>query len=128
MKKEGNLNKDPYKILRSQTDMAMEEIDKLTLREAWSRVYLLRPRKPEDNRKEVCLTGFSPLEKEKIGRLVGSSSEFKWVKSVTKELAFLVCGAEAGFVKIRKAREQGAILLNKDEFLHMMKTGELPSE
>ena len=47
-------------------------------------------------------------------------------KSVTVDLNFLCCGANAGPKKIEKAREQGVVVLSEEQFKTLLKTGEIP--
>ena len=47
------------------------------------------------------------------------------VKSVTKNLAYLCCGENAGYKKLEKAKEINAILLTRKEFINFLETGEI---
>src|SRR5208282_5058850 len=53
-------------------------------------------------------------------------SGFDVVDSVTVHLAILVTGPEPGPVKLEKAKNQGAHILNLDQFENLIETGELP--
>jgi BRCT domain type II-containing protein len=47
------------------------------------------------------------------------------VGSVTRNLAFLCAGENAGPKKLQKANEQGVYILSKDQFVHLIETGEI---
>jgi len=79
-----------------------------------------------DHLNEVCFTGFNKQAKNKLTELAKSRG-LTVRKSVTVELNFLCCGDTAGPSKIDKAREQGVIALNENEFISLLKTGELPT-
>ena len=48
------------------------------------------------------------------------------VTSVTKNLAYLCCGQNAGPKKLEKARAQGVTLLTESDFYNLVGTGETP--
>jgi NAD-dependent DNA ligase len=76
---------------------------------------------------EVCFTGFKKSEKEELTSL--SESKKLFVKSsVTKNLVFLCYGYNAGPAKLHKACQQGVIILDKDQFSHLLETGEIPTD
>jgi NAD-dependent DNA ligase len=76
---------------------------------------------------EICFTGFKKTDKIKLVEI--AESEGMFVRdSVTKQLEFLCCGYNAGPKKIEKSRHQGAIVLNEEQFLTMLKTGEIPEK
>ncbi len=76
---------------------------------------------------EICFTGFKKIDKERLETTAEDTGLFV-VTSVRKSLEFLCCGYNAGPKKIEKAREQGAFILNEEQFLTLMETGELPVE
>ena len=80
------------------------------------------PRK--DKLMQVCFTGFSAPEK---AELVGLAQEHKLVvaTSVTKDLAFLCTGENAGPAKLAEATAQGVALLTRSQFEHLLATGEV---
>jgi len=86
-----------------------------------------RPRPPAGSI-EVCFTGFKAVEKAELIS-IAEVSGFLFVRpSVTKNLHFLICGENAGPAKVRKARAQGVIALNPNEFRTFVTTGEIPDE
>jgi len=76
---------------------------------------------------EVCFTGFNASEKADLIQ-AAESAMFRVRSGVTKGLQFLCCGANAGPSKVRKAREQGVIVLTAEEFRSLAQTGEVPDE
>lgn len=74
---------------------------------------------------KICFTGFTSVEKERLGRLA-KANDLVVVKSVTRSLAYLVLGPNAGPAKLRDAREQNAIIMNEGQFEKFILTGELP--
>jgi NAD-dependent DNA ligase len=115
------------RILRSRTELSSEEIQSMSDGEAWRRVYSLPKRaKTIDHNGEICFTGFSPSQKSNMQQ-AAQRRGFKVVKSVTKRLAFLCAGPNAGPSKLQKARQCGATILSLDELTRMLETGEVPA-
>ncbi len=120
-------NKDPKKILMSKTDMLKEEIETLSVAEQWSIVYSLSPSKSSIKNKsksEVCFTGFGISKKEEL-ELLAVENNFHIAKSVTKKLTYLVGGVNVGPKKLEKAEKVGATILTENEFIQLIKTGEI---
>ncbi len=116
----------PTMILRSKSDMTLEEIAELTDAEAWKRIYSIRSTKIKDNRLQVCFTGFGKSKKEELIN-IARDNRLKVVASVTKKLDYLVGGDNAGPKKIEKAEAQGVQFLNELQFANLIETGETPS-
>lgn len=76
---------------------------------------------------DICFTGFKKEDKEFLTNLA-KQKNLNIRSSVTKNLAFLCCGYNAGPKKIETARKQGVIVLNENQFKTMLETGELPEE
>lgn len=112
------------RILLSNSDMTPESIGRLSEAQAWRLVYSL-PRPDRDERVEVCFTGFGASEKHELFRLA-EGANLRIAKSVTKGLSLLVCGPNAGPVKIEQAGAQGVVLLERAEFETFLQTGEIP--
>lgn len=74
---------------------------------------------------DVCFTGFKSEDKK---RLIDLSEQHGLIvrSSVTRALNYLCCGYNAGPKKIEKARSQGVVAVNEQQFLAMLETGELP--
>ncbi|QRN40383.1 hypothetical protein IHJ55_05545 [Pectobacterium carotovorum] len=87
--------------------------------------YLHLFQKPKTNLFEVCFTGFKKADKD---RLVSFATESKMTvrSSVTQNLQVLCCGYNAGPTKITAARMKGVLILDEEQFLHMVSTGEVP--
>ena len=112
------------RALLSKTDLSRDEITKLSEGAAWNLFYERSPSKPKDRRSQVCFTGFKEPEKLELIS-VAELNGLKSVSSVTKKLAYLVCGDNAGPSKMEKAAAQGAYILDASQFLTVMETGEL---
>lgn len=112
------------RILLSKTDLMPEAVESMTEAQAWRFVYSLPKPKP-DQRLEVCFTGFGVSEKAELCE-TAKRANLKVVKSVTKSLSLLVCGANAGPMKLERAGAQGVVLLDADEFRAFLGTGEIP--
>lgn len=110
-------------ILLSKTDMSAEKIAPLTDTEAWNIIYSLR--KAPDLRLEVCFTGFGASKKRELEGLA-TTKNFKVVTAVTKHLAFLVGGENAGPAKLAKAAEQGVQVLTTEQFFSLAEHGVVP--
>lgn len=114
----------PTMILKSKSDMSLEEISALSDGEAWRIIYSIRTVKAKDNRLQVCFTGFGSSEKEELINLA-HDNRLKVVASVTKKLDYLVGGDNAGPKKIEKAEAQGVQFLNVLQFINFIETGEV---
>ena len=82
--------------------------------EAWKLVYSISPKKPRDNRLEICFTGFGVTKKKTLNDLA-SRKNMKVVNSVTKNLHILCIGENAGPKKIEKAKAQGVEIINEKQ-------------
>ena len=112
------------RILLSNSDLSREAIIALSEAQAWRLVYSL-PRPERDERVEVCFTGFGASEKLQLSQLA-EAANLRVAKSVTKGLSLLVCGPNAGPVKLEQAGAQGVVLLERAEFEIFLQTGEVP--
>lgn len=113
------------KALLSKTDLTNLQIDALSEAQGWAVIYgkANANRRPKDDRHQVCFTGFGATDRDTLGALA-ESSHLNVVTSVTKDLHFLVAGENAGPAKLEKARQQGARVMSKAEFVAMLETGE----
>ena len=112
------------RALLSKTMMAREDIDLLSEKQAWNLLYEASPPKAKDQRSQVCFTGFREPEKSVLINLAEANG-LRSVNSVTKNLSYLVCGENAGPLKMEKAAKQGAFLVEANEFIALMETGEI---
>lgn len=115
----------PTMILLAKSDMTKEQVAELSDAEAWRLIYSIRSLKAKDTRLQVCFTGFGKSEKQELTHLADSKN-FNVVSSVTQKLDFLCCGENAGPKKLEKAEKQGVQVLNKEQFVRLLETGEVP--
>ncbi len=127
MTRKNNPNFDPIKIIHTNENMTLEEIEKLSDSERWKILrQILAKKNPADNRYQVHFTGFNKEDKAELKNLTHLNEKFKKVESVTQGLTFLVYGETASEKKIKKAKQQDVEILNKAEYLQLLETGELP--
>jgi NAD-dependent DNA ligase len=114
-------------ILKSKTDLSDEQIAAMSDGEAWGLVYTLKPSKSRYQKaaNQICFTGFSPIDKERLGQ-TAISHGFEVVTKVTKALAYLVSGANAGPSKCKQAREQEVVIMTEEQFAKFLCDGEIP--
>ncbi len=74
---------------------------------------------------DICFTGFDADTKRRLTELA-KEKEITIRVGVTKDLSFLCCGKSPGPVKLKKAREVGAIILSGKELITLFETGEAP--
>lgn len=116
-------------ILLAKSDLTESEIDAMSDREAWSWLYTQFPPKSKKYKKnyaEICFTGFSASERKELEN-EARDCHLDVVKSVTKNLRYLVAGANAGPSKLKKAADQEVVVLTLDQYRKMLETGELPT-
>jgi NAD-dependent DNA ligase len=112
-------------IYLAKSGVTKEDVQALSESEAWALVKATRAKKAQDNRLEICFTGFS-LSKKKELTDIAERYNIKVVSSVTKKLDFLCGGENAGPKKIEKAESQGVQFLTEAQFIRLVETGELP--
>lgn len=83
-----------------------------------------REAEPKNKTLSVCFTGFAEYEKEELQKL-SKDKNIRVVTAVSSITNFVVAGDNAGPVKLRKASEYGALIMNKEQFINLTKTGEL---
>jgi NAD-dependent DNA ligase len=114
------------RILKARSAFTLEQIEAMTDSQGWEWIYAnAKPRK--ERRSQVCFTGFSVTEKTALID-AALNAKLDVVDSVTKNLAFLCAGENAGPVKLAKAKGQGVLVLDKSQFLNLLETGEVPLE
>jgi NAD-dependent DNA ligase len=86
--------------------------------------YVPAPPKVE-SRPEICFTGFPKVQRSVLEHLA-SDHQMAVKKDVTKGLAFLCCGPNAGPAKVAKARDRGCLIIDEPGLKMMLDTGELP--
>ena len=111
------------RILKANSFFSAEEIAEMSDAQGWDWIYAnAKPRK--EKLTQVCFTGFSAADKVNLVALA-QAANLGIVGSVTKNLAFLCAGENAGPAKLEKAQEQGNHILSKEQFLHLLETGEV---
>ena len=83
------------------------------------------PRITPDGKNQILFTGFSASERMDLEQKAAGSG-LKVMKTPGKALTFLCYGDNAGPVKVAKAQEAGAFIIDSEQFLHLILTGELP--
>lgn len=114
------------RILRAKSPFTAAELDRMSEKEGWSWVYLNRSNVPRAQVPEVCFTGFSVVDRARLEALA-QEVRLKVAPTVTKKLLFLVAGENAGPAKLKKAQEQGTVVIDESRFLQFVEDGELPS-
>jgi len=112
-------------ILRAKSDFSQEQIAKMTDREAWAWIYSQRPRKTQEKLNQICFTGFSASVKAELQEKA-KQAQLQIVTRITKNLRYLCAGDNAGPAKMKEAIEKEVIIINKQQFLKIIETGELP--
>lgn len=111
------------RILKAKRPFSASEIAAMSDAQGWDWIYAnAKPRKEKQT--QVCFTGFSSTEKLALGALA-QDARLEVVASVTKSLAFLCAGENAGPTKLEKAKAQGNHVLSKEQFLRLLETGEI---
>lgn len=73
----------------------------------------------------ILFTGFYAAQRAELEE-VARQSGMTVMKSSGKSLSFLCYGFNAGPSKVAKAQEAGSFIIDSDQFLHLIRTGELP--
>nr|OYN52303.1 hypothetical protein B7L51_05800 [Pectobacterium carotovorum] len=74
---------------------------------------------------EICFTGFKSDEKKRL-TAIASDNGLIVRNSVTEKLNVLCCGYNAGPKKLDAARMKGILILDEEQFVNMVSTGEMP--
>lgn len=80
-----------------------------------------------DTRPEILFTGFAKAQRAELEALAEEKG-MRVRKEVTKNLAFLCCGSNAGPRKVESARAKGCFILSDDALMGLFETGELVDE
>ncbi|ABN60785.1 BRCT domain-containing protein [Shewanella baltica] len=76
---------------------------------------------------EVCFTGFAKQSRSDLEELA-TDSGFIVRKAVTRNLHILCAGSNAGPKKVADAKADGAAILLENDFIALVRTGELSEE
>lgn len=115
------------RILRSKSPFSEAEIEALSDADGWTWVYK-HGAAPKDDRSQICFTGFRAVECAEVEASAEGAAWLKVVQSVTSKLTFLCIGDNPGPAKVKKAGEQGAIVINRIQYAALLKDGELPKK
>ncbi len=77
---------------------------------------------------EICFTGFSKADKARLESDAKAAGFYTTKRHITVHLLALCCGKNAGPKKIKKAEEQGCLILDEQQFYNLIETGEIPEE
>ena len=111
------------RILKAKSPFSATEIEGMSDAQGWAWIYAnAKPKK--EKLTQICFTGFSTTEKSELTAMA-QAARLEVVASVTKSLAFLCAGENAGPAKLAKARDQGTHVLNREQFTHLLETGEI---
>ncbi|MCC7309439.1 MAG: hypothetical protein IT173_17895 [Acidobacteria bacterium] len=110
-------------ILLSRTDLSRNEIDQLSEAEGWRIVNELDKQSSRQRTRlpEVCFTGFNKSDKERLVELA-STAGFVVKDVVTKELALLIAGENAGPSKLKKAEAQNCLITDESGFIAFLES------
>lgn len=113
------------RILKARSPFTADQIKEFSDSQGWEWIYAnAKPRK--EKLTQICFTGFSATEKVELTALA-QAAKLEVVSSVTKGLAFLCAGENAGPAKLQKANDQGNHVMSKEQFFHLLNTGEITS-
>jgi NAD-dependent DNA ligase len=84
-----------------------------------------RPKTPSGGINQILFTGFAAAFRAQLEQ---QAQDFglKVMKSPGKSLTFLCYGENAGPTKVAKAQDAGAFIIDSEQFLNLIETGELP--
>src|SRR4029077_10460393 len=117
------MTKDPKRILTARSKLTADEIATLSAGEAWKVVYQIDKAeaalKQGSKQSEVCFTGFTSVDRDRLSSLAINAGLVP-KEVVTKGLALLVTGPNAGESKIRKAESQATAVTDEAGFLALI--------
>lgn len=91
----------------------------------WERKKITASGTPVPTGPEIAFTGFSAGRRAELESM-STDSDMQVRKDVTKNLAYLCTGPNAGQKKIEKALAMAVVIMDETAFLWMMETGEIP--
>lgn len=84
-----------------------------------------QPKTPPGGINQVLFTGFAAAHRTELEQKAMDSG-LKVMSTPGKSLTFLCYGDNAGPTKVAKAQEAGAFIIDAEQFLSMITTGEMP--
>lgn len=105
-------------LIAQDAPFSEPELEEMSDAEGWGWIYGTSrfDDSRTDRRRQVCFTGFRAGRREQLEELAESNG-LRPVGSVTKRLALLCAGSNAGPSKLAKAADQGVQVVGEDEFL-----------
>ncbi|WP_412475752.1 BRCT domain-containing protein [Halobacteriovorax sp. YZS-1-2] len=104
-------------------DRIVSFINKPSIEKLSTKTPIKKPRSTTET--EILFTGFSAAKRADLEK-VATNNSFRVRKSVTKNLAILCCGPNAGPKKLEESKAKGVEILTEDDFNKLIQTGELP--
>lgn len=84
-----------------------------------------QPKTPPGGINQILFTGFAAAHRAELERKAIDSG-LKVMSTPGKSLTFLCYGDNAGPTKVAKAQEAGAFIIDAEQFLSLIATGEMP--
>lgn len=84
-----------------------------------------QPKTPSGGINQILFTGFAAAQRAELEK-VAIDSGLKVMSTPGKTLTFLCYGDNAGPTKVAKAQEAGSFIIDAQQFLSMITTGEMP--
>lgn len=85
------------------------------------------PEAPKELRPQILFTGFAKAERAAF-EAQAAAAGLVVVSTVTKNLAFLACGSNAGLIKVEKARAQNVYIIASSSLSGFLSDGVLADE
>lgn len=83
------------------------------------------PKADPDTRPHILFTGFKAADRARLETMAAENG-FRVMKTVSKTMAVLCIGYNAGPTKVEDAREKGAFIVDQEQLQHLIETGEVP--
>lgn len=84
-----------------------------------------QPKAPPGGINQILFTGFAAAHRAELERKALDSG-LKVMSTPSKTLTFLCYGDNAGPTKVAKAQEAGAFIIDAEQFMSLITTGEMP--
>jgi len=84
-----------------------------------------QPRMPVDDVHQILFTGFAAGQRAELERQAEAHG-MRVMRTAGKSLTFLCYGYNAGPSKVVKAQQAGAFIIDDEQFLRLIGTGEMP--
>lgn len=84
-----------------------------------------QPKRPPGGINQILFTGFAAAHRVELEK-AATDSGLRVMSTPGKTLTFLCYGDNAGPTKVAKAQEAGSFIIDAEQFLSMITTGEMP--